>query len=443
MAAKDPSIFEVFTIKSSDGERSVDVKGGVINFSYFEDVYSPMVTATVLIASTGNVMTDEDGDRVSMYNGLPLRGGERVSIKIPANSSTNRALEFSKEKENELFVSAIGNVLIDAESESFTLNLVSREAITNETSRVGKKFPSTEPISDSVKEIIEKYLLSKKQLNIDETMNLYGFLGNMKKPFTILTWLATKSVPGNSSGKSASAGYFFYETQDGFNFKSVDTLVTQEPFPEKYTYSPGIVDTQDPNADFKILQYNVTRNQNLISNLERGAYCTYRMYFNPLTFQFTTTEQGMFKVSDYAEKMENLGEDFKIDLPPVDDTGKTLAEIPSRYMTGTIDIGVTEKAGKNSRKKNAEPMEYKSQAMMRYNTIFTNNCTMTIPLNTNLVAGALIECQFAKITTDQDKVIDTKQSGLYMIKELVHFYESDGSYTKLKLIKDTFGKRVK
>ena len=443
MAAKDPSIFEVFTIKSADGERSVDVKGGVINFSYFEDVYSPMVTATVLIASTGNVMTDEDGDRVSMYNGLPLRGGERVSIKIPANSSTNRALEFSKEKENELFVSAIGNVLIDAESESFTLNLVSREAITNETSRVGKKFPSTEPISDSVKEIIEKYLLSKKQLNIDETMNLYGFLGNMKKPFTILTWLATKSVPGNSSGQSASAGYFFYETQDGFNFKSVDTLVTQEPFSEKYTYSPGIVDTQDPNADFKILQYNVTRNQNLISNLERGAYCTYRMYFNPLTFEFTNTEQGIFRVSEYAEKMENLGEDFKIDLPPVDETGKTLGNIPSRYMTGTIDIGVTEKAGKNSRKKNAEPMEYKSQAMMRYNTIFTNNCTMTIPLNTNLVAGALIECQFAKITTDQDKVIDTKQSGLYMIKELVHFYENEGSYTKLKLIKDTFGKRVK
>ena len=141
--------------------------------------------------------------------------------------------------------------------------------------------------------------------------------------------------------------------------------------------------------------------------------------------------------------MENLGEDFKIDLPPIDETGKTIGDIPSRYITGTIDIGVTEKAGKNSRKKNAEPMEYKSQAMMRYNTIFTNNCTMTIPLNTNLVAGGLIECQFAKITTDQDKVIDTKQSGLYMIKELVHFYQSDGSYTKLKLIKDTFGKRVK
>ena len=443
MAAKDPSVFEIFTIRSADGERSVDVRGGVINFCYFEDVFSPMVTATVLIASTGNVMSDEDGDSVSMYNGLPLRGGEKVSIKIPANSSNNRALEFSEEKENELYVSAIGDVKIDAESESFTLNLVSREAITNETSRVGKKFPSTEPISNSVKEIIEKYLLSKKTLNIDETMNLYGFLGNMKKPFTILTWLATKSVPGNSSGQSASAGYFFYETQSGFNFKSVDTLVKEDPYPQKYTYQPGIVDSEDPNADFKILSYSVARNQNLIGNLERGAYCTYRMYFNPLTFKFTTTEQGMFRVSDYAEKMENLGEDFKIDLPPVDKSGKTLGDIPSRFMTGTIDIGVTEKAGKNSRKKNADPMEYKSQAMMRYNTIFTNNSTMTIPLNTNLVAGALIDCVFVKITEDTNKTIDTKQSGLYMIKELTHFYESEGSYTKLRLIKDTFGSRVK
>ena len=73
MAAKDPSIFEIFTIKSADGERTVDVSGGVINFSYFEDVYSPMVTATVLIASTGNVMTDEDRqllDLVTDYDNL-------------------------------------------------------------------------------------------------------------------------------------------------------------------------------------------------------------------------------------------------------------------------------------------------------------------------------------------------------------------------------------
>ena len=442
MAAVDPSIFEIFTITSTDGKKSVDLRAGVVNFSYFEDVFSPMVTATVLIASTGNVMDDEDGNKVSLYNGLPLRGGEKVSIKIPGNSSTNIDLEFTDKTENQFFVASISNVIIDAESESFTLNLVSREAITNETSRVGKKFPSSEPISDSVKEIIEKYLVSKKALDVDKTMNPYGFFGNMKKPFTILTWLASKSVPGNSSGQSASAGYFFYETKDGFNFKSIDTLITQNPFPEKYTYSPGVVDNEDPKRDFKILQYSVTRNQNLINNLERGAYCTYRMYFNPVTFEFTNVQQGLFKVSESAEKMENLGEDFKIDLPP-DGSGRSIGDIPSRFMTGVLDFGITERKDKNSRKKNADPMEYKSQAMMRYNTIFTNNCTITIPLNTNLVAGGIIDLVFAKISTENEKVVDQKQSGLYMIKELVHFYENQGSFTKLKLIKDTFGKRVK
>ena len=442
MAAVDPSIFEIFTITSTDGKKSVDLRGGVVNFSYFEDVFSPMVTATVLIASTGNVMDDEDGNKVSMYNGLPLRGGEKVSVKIPGNSSTNIDLEFTDKTENQFFVASISNVIIDAESESFTLNLVSREAITNETSRVGKKFPSSEPISDSVKEIIEKYLVSKKALDVDKTMNPYGFFGNMKKPFTILTWLASKSVPGNSSGQSASAGYFFYETKDGFNFKSIDTLITKNPFPEKYIYSPGVVDNEDPKRDFKILQYSVTRNQNLINNLERGAYCTYRMYFNPVTFEFTNVQQGLFKVSESAEKMENLGEDFKIDLPP-DGSGRSIGDIPSRFMTGVLDFGITERKDKNSRKKNADPMEYKSQAMMRYNTIFTNNCTITIPLNTNLVAGGIIDLVFAKISTENEKVVDQKQSGLYMIKELVHFYENQGSFTKLKLIKDTFGKRVK
>ena len=112
-------------------------------------------------------------------------------------------------------------------------------------------------------------------------------------------------------------------------------------------------------------------------------------------------------------------------------------------MTGVLDFGITERKDKNSRKKNADPMEYKSQAMMRYNTIFTNNCTITIPLNTNLVAGGIIDLVFAKISTENEKVVDQKQSGLYMIKELVHFYENQGSFTKLKLIKDTFGKRVK
>jgi len=443
MAAKDRSIYEIFTIKSNDGAKTIDLRGGVVAFSYFENLFSPMITAQVLITVTGNVIADEDGDLVSIYNGLPLRGGEKVSIKIPSNSENNIDLEFTEELGNELYVASITNVLIEAEKEIFTLNLVSREAITNETSRVGKKFPSSEPISDSVKEIIKEYLLSEKEVDVDETQNPYGFIGNLKKPFTIITWLAAKSVPGNVSGKSATAGYFFFETKEGYHYRSVDSLISQDPYAIEYTYSPGIVDSNDPDKDFKILEYNTTFNQNLIQNLERGAYCTYRMYYNPLSGRFTTPQQGLFKVSDYAEKMENLGKDFEIFLPPVDKKNKSLGDVPSRYVTGVLDFGTLERKGSRSRAKNADPMEYHSQAMMRYNTIFNQQLTATIPLNTNLSCGSVVKFKFAKVSTDETKIIDDEQSGLYMIKELVHYYEGRGSFTKLKLIRDTMGKKDK
>ncbi len=442
MAAQDRSLYEIFEIRSNDGQKVVDLIGGVVSFSYFENVLSPMITAQVIISNTGNTVVDGEGEIASIYNGLPINGGEKVSIKIPPTGD-GPGLEFTEKNDNELYVGSITNVLIDEQRESFILNLVSREAITNETVRVGKKFPSSEKISDSIREIIKDYLKSDKDIDADPTQNPYGFIGNLRKPFYLLTWLASKSVPAEVGGESSTAGYFFYETKDGYHFRSVDSLIREDPFEVEYTYSPGIVDNEDPKKDYKILEYSTTRNQKLIENLQRGAFCSYRMYFNPVHSTFTTPEQAVFKVSDYAKRMENLGKDFEILLPPVDKNNESLGNVPSRYMTGVLDFGITEKKDANSRKKNADPMEYHSQAMMRYSTLFTQVLNATIPLNTNLVAGTVLKLNFGKITQEKVRVIDDEQSGLYIINELVHFYDRKGSFTKLKLLRDTTGKKDK
>ena len=442
MAAQDTSVYEIFEIKSNDGSKTVDIRGGVVTFSYFENILSPMLTAQVLVSNTGNVVPDEDGEYASIYNGLPLNGGEKVNIKIPS-TGLGPTMEFTEKLGNEFYIASITNVIVESGRETFTLNLVSREAITNETARVGKKFPSSEKISDSVKDIIKNYLKSDKQVDVDDTQNPYGFIGNLKKPFYLLTWLSTKSVAATVGGKSATAGYFFFETKEGYHFRSVDSLIANTPFEREYSYEPGIVDNNDPDKDYKILSFSTVRNQKLIENLQKGSYCTYRMYYNPVSATFTSPEQGLFKTSSYSEKMENLGKDFEVFLPPVDKTNKTLADLPTRYVTGVLDFGTVEKENKNSLKQNANPMEYHSQAMMRYNTIFTQVLEATIPMNTSLTAGSVVNLLFAKITTDDVKVKDNEQSGLYMIKELVHYYEERGSFTKLKLIRDTTGKKDK
>ena len=437
MAAVDKSLYEKFTIESVDQSKTADISAGVVNFRYYEDVYSPMLTATVVVANTGNVIEGDDGKIQSLYNGFPLRGGERIQIKIAGNSDDNEGLEL-----NDLYVGSITNVMIESGREIFTLNLVSREAITNETVRVGKKFPVAQKISDSVKDICENYLSTDKLYDIDETMNPYGFYGNMRKPFTILTMLASKSVPGNVSGKDATAGYFFFETQQGFRFKSIDSLIRTEPFAEKYVYSPGIVDSDDTTKDFKILEFSTSKNQNLLENLERGAFCSHRKYLNPLTFEYTPRSQTVFKLEDYSGKIENLGADIDVVLPSLSSSdSRTLASVPSRYVTGILDIGITDKSV--SELGNADPARIHSQAMMRYNTLFTQILTMTIPLNTNLKAGDILECEFPRIDQEKRKEPDPEQSGLYLIKKLTHYFDATGSYTKLQLARDTTGRKAK
>ena len=437
MAAIDKSLYEQFEIEAVDGSKSADIKAGVVSFNYYEDVYSPMITAMVVVVNTGNVIEGDDGKMQSLYNGLPLRGGERMTIKVAGNSATNEGLVLEN-----MYVGSIENVMIDAERETFTLRLVSREAITNETVRVGKRFLPTTKISDSVEDICKNYLSTDKLYDVDETENPYGFYGNMRKPFTIMTMLASKSVPGNVSGRDATAGYFFFETQQGFRFKSIDSLIRNEPFDTKYTYAPGIIDSNDGSKDFKILEFSTSKNQNLLENLERGAYCSHRIYLNPLTFEYTAASQRIFKLDDYSGKIENLGEDIDVVLPSLSEKdSRTLASVPSRYVCGILDIGTTDT--NVSELGNADPARIHSQSMMRYNTLFTQILTMTIPLNTNLMAGDILECEFPRIDVEDRKEPDQEQSGLYLIKKLTHFFNAEGSYTKLQLCRDTDGRKAK
>ena len=96
MAAVDASIYEKFTIESTDGNRTVDIRQGVVGFVYYENILAPSITATAVVVNTGGSIKNEEGKRQGIYNGLPLRGGERVIIKIAGNSKNNKGLDFSE-----------------------------------------------------------------------------------------------------------------------------------------------------------------------------------------------------------------------------------------------------------------------------------------------------------------------------------------------------------
>ena len=434
------SLYEELILESNDRSRSIGLIGGAILFEYFEDIFSPTITAKIKIVDNGNVIASQnnlDGDKQSIYNGLPLRGGERLSLKIAGNSGSNPGLDFSKRFEDYFYVSSITDVISETNRESFTLHLVSREAITNETVRVGKKYKVDSPISNSVEDILKNYLKTTKIGEIEKSSNKYGFIGNLRKPFSTLIWLASKAVPEKSG--SATAGFLFYQTKDGFQFRSVENLLSQSPKATYvYTQSQESYDENDDktNNDFKILNYYTEKNQNLIEKLKLGTYASHRMFFNPLDFSFSRPEDGMFKLRDYSGKTNNLGSQIK--LPPLSEgSDLTLGDVPTRIITAVYDVGTMDPGV--STKINSDQTLYQSQSLMRYNILFTQTLSIIVPSNTNLRAGDIIECRFPKITQSSAKEYDTETSGLYMIKELCHHFDANRSYTSMKLVRDTFG----
>ena len=82
MSATGSSSYEILVLESNDQQRTVDLTLGAISIDYYEDIFSPTITAKVRVINTGDSIEGENNKLQSIYNGLPLRGGERLRMKV-------------------------------------------------------------------------------------------------------------------------------------------------------------------------------------------------------------------------------------------------------------------------------------------------------------------------------------------------------------------------
>lgn len=413
-------------IESSETNRKIDLTSSLIFCDYFEDILSPCVMMTIQVAST-----------YSIYNGLPIRGGEKVEVDIETLSGN-----FKLTGDYAMYVYKVSGIVSDGAKEYFTLHLCSREALTNETARVQKKYEK-KPINDHVESILKDVLKTKKfkSSNIEKTSNSYSFIGTIKKPFHILTWLGPKGIPATSSsgnsGKIAKgvAGFVFYENKDGFHFRSIDTLVSatksqtgntsKENIP-KYNYNPGITESNSLNNNFNIINYNVEKNIDLMKSLRVGMYSNvtyfYDLYLNRI--------DGI-NYSLNSEIKSKLGGSTKLPYP------KDFGNRPSRIIFRASDTGILDSEGNtgDSGRDNTDM----AKSFSRYNLLFTQALNMIVPMNINLKAGNIIYAQFQQIDASQSGEVDPEQSGNYLIKEVRHHFEGGQMISSLKLVRDSYG----
>ena len=178
---------------------------------YYESVESPSISMTVTFIDIDQVIGREG-----------ITGGEYIDLTVKDGDVDEFKITSKKQK---LMLNSVRNVVTETNKQVATLEFVSVESIINETARVNKKF--TGNVSNTVEELLKsdkKGVQSSKKLDKDNSLNSYSFVGNLKRPFDTIQWLCPKT---QSSAKDF--GFLFYETLDGYVFKSIKSLLEQEP----------------------------------------------------------------------------------------------------------------------------------------------------------------------------------------------------------------------
>ena len=110
------------------------------------------------------------------------------------------------------------------------------------------------------------------------------------------------------------------------------------------------------------------------------------------------------------------------------------------YDTGTLPTGDTEQQIESNATQNFESQTVLNQAIRRYNQLFTSIETITIAGDFSLHAGDAIFVDFPSVEADSSGNVDTEAGGLYIIADLCHYISPTETYTKLNLVRDSYGR---
>ena len=423
--AAGPSNYEYFNIKKPSTGQETGIQGKISAFNYYESIYSPMITGTLLLTDTGGSVIDEKtGVLATIKDGMKITGFEEVSFQI---ATAKGSLDF---KDYPLIVTGSPLNKDESNRQTIFLNLVSSTEMLSSSKPLSRSYPEA-PISDTVEKILNGELkIPKNKLDIEKTQNQDKVKGNHMGALDVIQKICKKSIPAN--GKDP--GYFFFETQDGYNFKSIDGLIKEgiKKFEDslKYAYEHTYyyfnayvsnIEEEGDNDQKVLLPPVIRRDEDQLKALRTGLYNIRRICKNALTGEYKEEIINLLSDTNLGEKQEKrVPDDFYF---------KTYC---FHISPGADDPGVSDTILNN-------PADYVPQSNMRYSLLHSQVVQIQVPCNVQLKAGEVIKLYLENITQGNkiEQIYNNFRSGYYMICHLSHSFTPTNSYTSLTLLRDT------
>ena len=420
-------------IKSNKGDSTVSLVNGFVQVMYYESILQDCIKVDYIFADTGNTI-----DGKSAMEGLPIVGTEDFELSFQDNGEIK--LEFSEDNKNTLIVNKVTPQEANAGKSIITLNLVSEEFIRNEEGGSQVNVRMDGKLSDHITNILENFLITEKELDIEETSNNYNFVGNNKKPYYTMNWLSKFGVPSKDGESGSTAGFFFWETSEGFKFKSIDSLFAQKS-KKRFIYNGTDDGKGIPEGyDGKILEQTTDNRIDYQNKIRMGAYGTKLVVFNPFNCLYEvvpqTAEETEGGTTGGGEALPVFNKKFKNPSAEQNFTRTTFMLID----TGTLPSGDGKEQVDKNEEPNFEAQTVLNQGIRRYNQMFQQQMSITIGGDFELHAGDAIYIDTPSVKAETDDEMNAETGGKYIIADLCHFVTSKETYTKLNVVRDSFGR---
>jgi len=412
-----------FDIIPEGGGEPISLSGQLLGIKYFEDVIDSSIHFQIVIADT-----------YGFLGAIPIRSGMTVHLEIEHPSVIEENFKWNDETVP-LIITNISDNISDQKREVYVLTLETEHAVSNHTMRVWEKYGGK--ISDTVEKILTKKMeIPEDRIDIDETRNNCDFTGNYRRPLFMITSLCPKAITPNSGflrTTKGSAGYLFYEDQDGYHFKSIDNIMDMEnaniePW-QVYTVDTGKYALEDNNLSLTGTPV-WTESHDILKKLRSGAYKTANYYYNIIT------REPVFSEYSAAESLKDLKTANEDVLIP-----ESVSEKYSRITFGTLDNATMTPNWRGKKRETPQDQAvYQSQASARYSALFSQLCEITVPMNLNLRVGQVIQLEKPRLNIEKptQKGKDSN-AGKYMIVRLAHdFGSASGDYTGISMVRDSY-----
>lgn len=425
-------------LRSGISDEYLDIRALYTSFEIYEDLFSPYVTAKVYMI-----------DSLNLPEILPIRGQEVLEIELISDvpnvdpvKKTFRVYKIDRQTIDE-----------NGRGQEYVLHLMSEGGYLNYTERCG--YSVSGKISDMVYEVFKKHFpeyIWKGGLEVQPTNENFSYvLPQAYSPFKALSWLARKAIPGVDADYSP---FFFYETVDGYCFKSLSKIIKdgQDKKDIYYFVKSNVNRNPETNegsgigvkgvSNFPAIYNRIQSLQedvrfDMIENIGSGVIAS-RMSVHDLMRKqkrdYTFREEEVF---DFIDKLGKHPHYLKSSSQKSNELFEK-STCAYFYMPFTPFTVYTEK---NKIEDNFRFEEYFLKRKYMVNTMMTQKLTVEIYGDSTKRVGQLMEIFVPKISADghlQEDKDDKNISGEYMITSICH--KIGRKYTcKLELSRNCMG----